>query len=46
MYYIGSYRKDDVDCSENVILKKKRKQLVYDLKKTLYVHHHFCAFVS
>ena len=23
IYYIGSYRKDDVDCSENVVLKKR-----------------------
>ena len=23
IYYIGSYRKNDVDCSENVVLKKR-----------------------
>ena len=46
IYYIGSYRKDDVDCSENVVLKKRNNWFM--IKKTLYVgvHHPFCTFVS
>ena len=44
IYYIGSYRKNDVDCSENVVLKKRNNWFMIKTKHctsactTLFVH--------